>query len=98
MKQLIRDTFPENASVAIAVASCESGLNPKAYNPSNKDGSVDGGLWQINSVHNKRLEELGFDKFDPEDATKFARMLYDESGWVPWVCAWSDKHLAMNIR
>lgn len=70
----------------MAVARCESGLKPNAYNPHNKNGSVDGGLWQINSVHDSRLEELGLDKFNAEDATKFARMLYDENGFNDWVC------------
>ena len=90
---MIRTTFPEDPHTAVAVASCESGLKPTAYNPTNTNGSTDGGLWQINSVHDSRLEQLGFDKYNPEDATKFARMLYDaplkdgsKSKWKPWVC------------
>ncbi len=86
VKALIRETFPEEPTVAIAVATCESGLKPTAHNPHNRDGSVDGGIWQINSVHDKRLKELGLDKYDPEDATKFARMLYEERGFRDWVC------------
>lgn len=70
----------------MAVARCESGLNPNAHNPRNTNGTTDGGLFQINSVHDKRLEAMGLDKYDPEDAAKFARMLYDEEGWRPWVC------------
>ena len=96
MVSLIRTTFPEDPQTAVAVANCESGLNANAYNPNNKDGSTDGGLWQINSTHNKRLEQLGLDKFDPEDATEFARLLYEESGWMPWVCYWHKDHLAMR--
>jgi len=79
----------------VAVAHCESGLNPKAHNPHNRDGSVDGGLWQINSVHDKRLKQLGLDKFDPEDATKYARMLYEERGWNDWVC-YTHKKIVMR--
>jgi len=94
--KLIRDTFPEEPKTAIAVANCESGLNPKAYNPNNSNGSTDGGLWQINSVHDKRLDELGLDKFNPEDATEFARMLYEKNGWNDWVCYWHPDHLAMR--
>lgn len=77
------------------MASCESGLKANAYNPTNFDGSTDGGLWQINSVHDSRLAELGLDKYNPEDATKFARMLYDNRGWVDWVC-FTKGMLAMN--
>lgn len=86
VKRLIRETFPEDPRTAVAVAECESNLDPKAYNPNNTNGTTDGGLWQINSSHDKRLQELGLDKNNPEDATKFARMLYDERGWNPWVC------------
>jgi len=43
-------------------------------------------LWQINSTHDKKLKELGLDKYNPEDATKFARMLYEERGFKDWVC------------
>ncbi len=32
------------------------------------------------------MKQLGLDKYNPEDATTFARMLYEESGWQPWVC------------
>ena len=96
MKALIRATFPEDPHTAVAVANCESSLNPKAYNPANNNGSTDGGLWQINSIHDSRLLELGLDKYNAEDATEFARLLYDESGWIPWVCFWSEDHLAMR--
>lgn len=96
VKALIRATFPEDPHTALMVANCESGLNPNAYNPHNNDGSTDGGLWQINSVHIKRMNELGLDRWNPEDATKYARMLYDEQGWNPWVCFWHPDHLAMR--
>lgn len=82
----------------VKIAECESRLSPLAHNPHNRDGTTDGGLMQINSVHSPRLEALGLDKYDPEDAVYFARILYDESkartgsGVLPWVCAW--KHLA----
>ncbi len=41
------------------------------------------------------MEELGLDKYDPEDNVRFARILYDEQGFKPWVCAGS-KHLSFN--
>lgn len=95
VKALIRQTFPEEPAKAIAIAYCESGLRPNAFNPHNRDGSTDAGLWQINSVHDSRLNELGLDKYDVEDATKYARMLYDEAGgWRDWVCHNKGLHLA----
>lgn len=79
---LIRDTFPEDPERAIAIARCESGLRPDAVGP-----TQDGGVFQIHiPSHGKRLEELGFDIWDPVDNVKFARMLYDEQEWQPWVC------------
>lgn len=78
--------------MALAIAKCESGLNPDAYNNKNANGTTDGGLFQINSTHDARLRELGLDKYDPEDNVTFARILYEENGWSPWVCR---KHVAM---
>ena len=86
VKRLIQQVFPEDPHVAVAVATCESGLKTNAYNPNNTNGSTDGGLWQINSVHDKELKRLGLDKFNPVDATKFARILYEQNGWSDWVC------------
>lgn len=97
MRKLIARTFPEDPHTAIAVATCESNLNPMAYNPSNTNGSVDRGLMQLNSTHDARMDALGLDPWNPEDNVAFARLLYDESGWRPWVCAWHKDHLAMNI-
>ena len=94
VKTLIRRAFPEDPHTAVAVATCESGLKPTAHNPHNNNGSTDGGLWQINSVHDKKLDQLGLDKYDPEDATKFARLLYEERGFKDWVCFTKGLHLA----
>lgn len=83
----IHRIFPEDPHTALAIAKCESGLNPDAYNPHNTDGSVDRGLMQLNSVHDKRLEALGLDPWNPEHNLQFARMLYEANGWRDWVCA-----------
>lgn len=87
VKALIRANFPHDAERMIAIAECESGLKPTAFNPLNPNGSTDGGLWQINSVHDPRLAQLDLDKFDPVDATEYAKLLYQESGIRPWVCS-----------
>lgn len=79
--------FPEAPQTAVAIAKCESNLNPKAYNPNNRDGSTDGGLFQLNSVHDHRLNQLGLDKWNVHDNIKFARILFEENGFHPWVCA-----------
>ena len=89
----IRKTFPEDPHTAIAIAKCESNFNPNAYNPNNYDGSVDRGIMQLNSVHDTKMQSLGLDPWNPEDNLKFARILYDESGWIPWVCY---RHIALR--
>ena len=86
MRALIRQTFPEDPHTALAVAQCESGFKINAYNDKNVTPTYDSGVFQINSIHQNRLDQLGLDKWDVEDNVKFARLLYEESGWVPWVC------------
>ncbi len=73
----IRETFPEDPDRAVAIAKCESGFNPKAVSPTN-----DHGLMQIN----KTVHTVEGDIYDVETNLKFARKLYDERGWQPWVC------------
>lgn len=82
--------------MALRVANCESGMNPNAKNSKNANGSVDSGIFQINSVHHTRMEKLGLDVWNPRDNIKFAKILYDESGFMPWVCYWHKDHLAMR--
>lgn len=82
----IRAAFPEDSEMALAIARCESNLKPTAHNTSNQNGSEDASIFQINSIHHPRMAELGLDPWDVEDNVKFARVLYEESGWQPWVC------------
>jgi soluble lytic murein transglycosylase-like protein len=82
IEQKIRDTFPEDPETALKIAKCESNFIPTAKSPTN-----DHGLMQINlTVHSERVEEMGIDVYDIDDNLRFARLLYDESKWVPWVC------------
>jgi hypothetical protein len=92
VKKLIKEAFPDDYHRAVAVATCESGLKPNAYNASNRNGTTDGGVFQLNSTHYPRMEKLGLDPWNVHDNIKFARILYNESGWKPWVCA---KNLAL---
>lgn len=78
----IKKVFPETPNTAVAIAKCESGLNPEATNTSNKNGTIDRGIMQINSIHDTN----GYDLYDVQDNLEFARKLYEESGWQPWVC------------
>lgn len=95
VRRLIMQTFPEQPQLAVRIATGESGLNPTICGPHNNDGTKDCGLWQINDVHVPEMERLGLDRLDPEDATKFARILYDRNGgWSDWV--YYNKYIALR--
>lgn len=76
---LIAEAFPENPEIMIAIAKAESGMNPSAVNK-NTNGSVDIGLFQINSIHG--YDELSL--FDAEKNIKAAREVYDKQGIQAW--------------
>lgn len=67
------------ANLAAAVALAESGGNPAARN-TNRDGSTDRGLWQINSIHGR------LSTFDPMGNARAAvRISSAGRNWRPWV-------------
>lgn len=77
---LITRYFGEDSQTAIAIAKAESRLHPKATNQ-NTNGSVDCGIFQINSIHNPTKEQCE----DPEENIKLAYNIYQKSGFNPWV-------------
>jgi hypothetical protein len=81
IEEKIRETFPEDPERAVAIAKCESNLIPSAVSPTH-----DYGIFQINHIHDARLKQLGLDKFRVDDNIAFARILYNERGFKPWVC------------
>jgi hypothetical protein len=80
----ILETFPE-APIMVEVARCESGLDPHADRITH-DGrtGIDVGLFQINQIHLKKLNELGLDRYDLYDNLTYAKMLYDARGLGDW--------------
>ena len=74
---------PEELARATAVALAESGGDPAATHV-NTNGSVDYGLWQINTVHGSLLNQG--DKFNPLDNGKMALTVWRGAGgkWTPW--------------
>lgn len=74
---------PEELARATAVALAESGGDPGASHV-NTNGSVDYGLWQINTVHGGLLNQG--DKFNPLDNAKMALTVWRGAGnkWTPW--------------
>jgi hypothetical protein len=82
-EEIIRAIFKDDAALAISIAKCESGLRADARNVNN-NGTVDVGLFQINSVHGVSERFLT----DPITNTMVAKEIYDGRGnWSAWVCA-----------
>ena len=72
--------FGKLAGEARLVATCESGMNPKAHNKKTDDR----GILQINySTWHKVFGDA--DYFDEETNIRLAKIIYDRSGnWSPW--------------
>lgn len=86
--------WPESAiPVGVAVALAESGGNPSAVNHSNRNGSKDYGLFQINSVHKELLAKHNWS--DPVDNARMALSVYKGAGnkWTPWSVYKSGSYL-----
>lgn len=87
VKKYIADKFGVyDAKIALGIVQAESGFNEEAWNI-NTNGTIDVGLWQINSIHFKQpgcsLKEV----LDPIRATDCAYNIYKASGnkWNAWV-------------
>ena len=68
MIERIAEASSVDKELAVKVAQCESGLDPSQVHK-NSDGSVDRGLYQINSKWHSEVSEN--DAFDPEFSTRF---------------------------
>ena len=82
---IIHNAFGTGAlgNQAISVATCESSLNPNAFNPAPPFAM---GLFQIAKG---TWAEPGIGKgnpFNPTDNAQAARRLYNRQGWAPWAC------------
>lgn len=88
IEEQIAKMFPEDPKTAIAIAKAESNLRTDAVGDGHimflKDGKPMGmscGLFQIRVLEGRPdCESLK----DVETSLKFARALYEKSGWKPW--------------
>jgi len=69
----------QNIMTMIRIAKCESGLREDAYNV-NRNKTIDGGVFQINSVHKQKLSNV----FDFRFNIDFAYKLFLAQGFGPW--------------
>lgn len=80
---MLRETFGDQYNIAQAVMRAESGGNTNAHH-TNKNGSVDRGLLQVNSIHVKKVNGDLESLYNPEVNISVAKQIYDESGWFAW--------------
>lgn len=64
----VGERYGINPYLLYAIAKTESGLNPRAVNRANANGSRDVGLMQINSAWFPRLQKMGIDEAHLMDA------------------------------
>ena len=69
-----------DTELAVAIAKCESGLNPTAIN-TNTDGSRDRGLFQINEKYHPEVTDQ--QAFDPIFSTQFFCKAF-KAGHLSW--------------
>ena len=83
----IHATWPASlAPRAIRIARCESGLNPRAVNSRNRNGTTDWGLFQLNDGGTMQSVLRG-SWSNPVHNSRAAYRLYRQRGWGPWVCS-----------
>lgn len=87
IEDYIRHTFGEDANKMITIINeCENkGWNEKAVNH-NRNGSIDVGIAQINSIHGRSVEDMGDYRKNIDEAYQ----IYKRAGnrFTPWSCAW----------
>lgn len=87
VQEIIARYFGSQTQKALSVVRCESRFDPNAMSP----GGGNHGLFQINNVHSGNFQAVTgvpwSGRYDAEANTRFAKWLYDQSGWGPWACA-----------
>jgi hypothetical protein len=81
----IARAFPDVYDQAVAVANCESSMDPNQVYRGTYYG-----LFQISSMHRDWVEAMGYSWdqiLDPYVNAQVARNIYDAAGgWGPWAC------------
>ena len=94
IKKYIAEKFgPYDAKIALSIVASESNFNAEAWNI-NSNGTIDIGIWQINSVHFSKESCSIRDALDPIRATDCAYRIFKESGWQPWTVFNNGAYLA----
>ena len=76
---------PAEAHVMTCVSFYESSHRPAAINLANRNGSIDVGLFQINTIWHNRIPYCELDKLqNPMYNVKCARYVYELQGYEAW--------------
>lgn len=107
---LVRQHFPASqVGNAMAVSRCESG-HSNAIGALNTNGTRDWGVFQLNDGGTLQgaLRRLGVPFTSTEEAQQLAldaqinvraaRIIFDDRGWAPWVCAYKVGIVASLYR
>lgn len=79
-----KDLGPAVTKQALEIAYCESGWQEKAINDKNTNGSIDSGVFQINSIHNQPKDKM----LQAKENIRFAKAKFiKDKGWGAWVCS-----------
>jgi len=78
-RSYIEKKFGKDARIALAIVSAESSWNEEAVNK-NKNGSIDVGLFQVNSIHGYDIEDLK----DPFYNIDIAYKIFKRDSWKAW--------------
>jgi soluble lytic murein transglycosylase-like protein len=85
-RPLVQEYFGNETNYALAIIRCESGGNTYATGY-NSDGSVDRGVFQVNSVHSAAVGGNLSALYDPATNVRVAKQIRDNSGWGAWTCS-----------
>ncbi len=99
---LVSRYFGADALIAIAIAKCESSLDPHRIGDKDKqfykNGKLYGkscGLFQIRLFPNRpNCDYL----LDTENNVKYAKKLFDKKGWKPWSCYTNGNYKKFLIK
>ena len=80
LERLAENLPEEDTEKLMVVALCESSFDSSAKNTANNNGTSDGGVFQINSVHKYSHDTL----VNPENNTDIAIDIYNDSKLRPW--------------
>lgn len=88
---MIDQVFGADAPTAVQIATCESGLNPNAYNPASIGGSHAAGLFQIlypSTWYTTPQGQAGLSPYDAMANIQAAHSIFVRDGysWREWVC------------